>query len=158
MVYSCWTQSRGVCGFNENCRQTNKIFIALLLNYIWKICPAECTNDNSAMGQTNEKQLDRTSNLRSRQKIVYFKCDVKDEQNHFIRDATANWKKWGITSGIVPPLNRWTKIVDKATDAFKQIYFDLIKSCFVFDFVKRLVLPFIVNPKLFRSAQEERGF
>lgn len=71
MIYSY--RSRGVWEFNENCRQTNEIFIALLWHDLWKICPAECTSENRATGQTNEKQLDRTSNvLRSRQKNRLF--------------------------------------------------------------------------------------
>lgn len=72
-IYSCRARLRGVWEFNENCRQANEIFIALLWHDLWKICPVECTNKNRATVQTNEKQLDRTSNvLWSRQKNRLF--------------------------------------------------------------------------------------
>lgn len=166
-IYSCRTRLRGVCGFNENCRQANEIFIALLWNDLWKICPAKCTNDNRAMGQTNEKQFDRTSNdLRLRQKTVCFKCDVKDEQNRSIRGRMPLpiWRNGESLREFLrnkrAVLNRRAKIVDEATDALNEsiLSSDLIEPCFVFDFVKRLGLRFVANPKLSRCTEEARRF
>lgn len=97
-------------------------------------------------GRRMEKQLDRTSNvLRSRQKIVYFKSDAKDEQNRSTRGRMQLpiWRNVGITSKVPPaPLNRRAKFVDETNaDALNEsiLSSDLIESsCFVFDFVKRL--------------------
>lgn len=93
-------------------------------------------------------------------KIVYFKYDAKDEQNRSIR-GRVQLPIWRNGESLPEFLRRrWAKIVDETTDALNEsiLSFDLIESCFVFDF-KRLKLPFVTNPKLFRCrvAGEARG-
>lgn len=73
---------------------------------------SECTSENRATGQTNEKQLDRTSSiLWLRQKIVYFKYDAKDEQNcsPFAVECNCQFEEtenhFGSSSGAVKSLS-----------------------------------------------------